>query len=133
MSIIDPLSHIPDKDGKVTWKEFLIKPALMFAIFIVLGYITTWLSVNFVKQDKFGEYVQRQMEADKKMSEQQQSRWELTQQKLETIINQQTAYTEQLKAYNQILLGIQKQVDNLDDRLKYLERTTHNPTIQKSE
>jgi Tfp pilus assembly PilM family ATPase len=125
---IDPITHLDSKDSKTSWREYLIKPAIMLVGFIAIGYATTWLSVNFVKQDRFAEFVQKQIESDKKLEEQQQNRWELTQQKLETIINQQTAYTEQLKAYNQVMLGIQKQVDNLDDRVKYIERL-HNPVV----
>jgi uncharacterized protein YlxW (UPF0749 family) len=121
---IDPITHLDaTKDAKASWKEYLMKPAIMVLAFVVFGYITTWLSVNFVKQDKFAEFSEKQIETNKSLEEKQQARWEITQQKLETIINQQTAYTEQLKAYNQIMLGIQKQVDNLDERLKYVERT----------
>ena len=32
------------------------------------------------------------------------------------------AIYEQLKAYNQIMLGIQKQVDSIDERVKFIER-----------
>jgi hypothetical protein len=121
---IDPITHLDsNKDTKTTWKDYLLKPAIMLAAFVIFGYATTWLSINFVKQDKFAEFVQRQIETDKTQEERQQARWEVTQQKLETIINQQTAYSEQLKAYNQIMLGIQKQVDNLDERLKFVERS----------
>jgi uncharacterized protein YxeA len=121
---IDPITHLDsNKNEKTSWKDYLLKPLIMLAAFIIFGYATTWLSINFVKQDKFAEYVQKQIEVDKVQEHSQQSRWEITQQKLETIINQQTAYSEQLKAYNQIMLGIQKQVDNLDERLKFVERT----------
>jgi hypothetical protein len=120
---IDPITHLDSgKPNTASWKDYLLKPIIMLIAFIVFGYATTWLSINFVKQDKFAEFVQKQIETDKQQGEQQQSRWEITQQKLETIINQQTSYSEQLKAYNQIMLSIQKQVDNLDERLKYIER-----------
>lgn len=123
MPIFDPLAHIPDKDPKTTWKDFLIKPAMMMAVFVVVGYATTWLSINFVKQDKFAQYVEKQIEHDKKQDEVFTQRYEITQEKLESILNQQVAYSEQLKAYNQVMLGIQKQVDNLDERLKFIERS----------
>jgi hypothetical protein len=88
-----------------------------------------WLSLNFVKQDKFGEYVKTQIDNDKRQDEILKSRFEITQTKLETIINQQVAYTEQLKAYNTVMVAMQKQVDNIDERVKYIERTSyHAPT-----
>ena len=123
---LDPLTHLSDKDPKATWKDYLIKPAIMLAVFVVIGYITMWMSINFVKQDKFAEYVQHQIQNDTKQDGDAKQRFEITQGKLETIITQQVSYSEQLKAYNQVMLGIQKQVDNLDERLKYLERTSHN-------
>jgi hypothetical protein len=123
---LDPITHLDaSKDSKTSWKDYLLKPLIMLIAFVVFGYATTWLSINFVKQDKFAEFVQRQIESDKKLGEKAQERYEVTQSKLETIINQQTAYTEQLKAYNQVLIGVQKQVDNLDERLKYLERSQY--------
>lgn len=123
---LDPLTHMPDKDSKTSWKDFLVKPAIMLAVFVIIGYITMWMSINFVKQDKFAEYVQQQIQNDTRQDNDAKQRFEIIQGKLETIITQQVSYSEQLKAYNQVMLGIQKQVDNLDERLKYLERTNHN-------
>jgi hypothetical protein len=81
-----------------------------------------WMSLNYVKQDQFAKYVQQQLDADKRQDVVSSERFEIIQSKLEIIINQQVSYTEQLKAYNQIMIGIQKQVDGLDDRVKYIER-----------
>jgi hypothetical protein len=81
---------------------------------------------HYVTNDKFGEYVKAQVESDKKQDDQAEKRFEITQAKLETIINQQVSYSEQLKAYNTIMVSIQKQVDNIDNRVIYLERNVHN-------
>jgi len=126
MSDIDPfnpLSHIDSKHN--SWFAIFLKPLIMLIAAILIGYATTWLSSNFVRQDKFAIYVDKQIENDQRQDEVLKGRFEITQTKLETIINQQVSYTEQLKAYNQIMLGIQKQVDNIDDRVKYIERSSH--------
>lgn len=81
-----------------------------------------WMSTNYVRSDKFSQYVEKQIQSDKAQDEILKNRFEITQTKLETIINQQIAYTEQLKAYNQLLSNFQKQVDSIDNRLMYLER-----------
>ena len=81
-----------------------------------------WMSTNYVRSDKFSQYVEKQIQSDKTQDEIFKNRFEITQTKLETIINQQIAYTEQLKAYNQLLSNFQKQVDSIDNRLMYLER-----------
>jgi len=104
------------------WIQFLVKPVLAILGIIFLGYFTMWLSVNYVKQDQFSKYVEKQLTQDQFQDKQAKERFDIIQAKLETIITQQVSYTEQLKAYNQVFLGIQKQVDSLDDRLKYIER-----------
>jgi hypothetical protein len=108
------------------WIQFLVKPVLAIIGIIFLGYFTMWLSVNYVKQDQFSRYVEKQMIQDQFQDKQAKERFDIIQAKLETIITQQVSYTEQLKAYNQVMLGIQKQVDSLDDRLKYIERSERN-------
>jgi hypothetical protein len=50
------------------------------------------------------------------------SRFDITQTKLETIINQQTIFNEQLKTFNTLTASYQKQIDSLNDRIIYLER-----------
>jgi hypothetical protein len=81
---------------------------------------------HYVTNEKFGEYVKAQLDSDKRQDLEAQRRFEVTQAKLETIINQQVSYTEQLKAYSQIMVGMQKQLDNIDNRVIYLERNIHN-------
>jgi uncharacterized membrane-anchored protein YhcB (DUF1043 family) len=126
MSDIDPFNPITHLDSSpksaTSWIGYFAKPAVMLICAIILGYVTMWLNTNFVKQDKFAVYVDKQIENDKRQDEILKNRFEITQTKLETIINQQVSYTEQLKAYNQIMLGIQKQVDNIDERVKFIER-----------
>lgn len=102
--------------------NIIIKPLLTFIIFLSVGYYTMWMSTNYVRSDKFSQYVEKQIQSDKAQDEILKNRFEITQTKLETIINQQIAYTEQLKAYNQLLSNFQKQVDSIDNRLMYLER-----------
>jgi hypothetical protein len=118
---LDPLNHIPDV-AQDKWYGSLIKPALMAVGFIVISYVTLWMGKNYVTNEKFGQYVEKQVKSDEKQDEILKQRFDITQAKLETIINQQVSYTEQLKAYNQILVSIQKQVDSIDNRVIYLER-----------
>jgi hypothetical protein len=126
MSDIDPFNPITHLDSTpkntTSWIAYFAKPAIMLLCAIFLGYITLWLNTNFVKQDKFAMYVDKQIENDKRQDEVFKNRFDITQTKLETIINQQVSYTEQLKAYNQIMISIQKQVDNIDERVKFIER-----------
>ncbi|NBO98715.1 MAG: hypothetical protein EBU90_01115 [Proteobacteria bacterium] len=102
--------------------NLILRPMLMLIIFLAVGYYTMWLSTNYVKADKFAAYIEKQIQADKQQDEVAKSRFEITQTKLETIINQQVAYTEQLKAYNQLMANYQKQMDSMNDRVMYLER-----------
>jgi hypothetical protein len=118
---LNPLTHIPDLAND-KWYGFLVKPAIMVFAFVIFSYVTLWMGQHYVTNEKFGEYVDRQVASDKKQDEEASKRFEITQAKLETIINQQVSYSEQLKAYNTIMVSIQKQVDNIDNRVIYLER-----------
>jgi hypothetical protein len=102
--------------------NLIVKPLLTITIFLAIGYYTMWMTANYVKQDKFLTYTEKQIQNDKQQDEITKSRWEITQTKLETIINQQVSFTEQLKSYNQVLTIQQKQLDNINDRLLFLER-----------
>jgi len=108
--------------------NIIIKPLLTIIIFLSVGYYTMWMSTNYVRSDKFSQYVDKQIQSDKAQDEILKNRFEITQTKLETIINQQIAYTEQLKAYNQLLSNFQKQVDSIDNRVMYLERSRNSPS-----
>lgn len=121
---LNPLTHLDSSKPKdISWFNYFLKPIIMVIVVILFGYVTMWMSLNYVKQDQFAHYVQQQLDADKRQDAVSSDRFEIIQSKLEIIINQQVSYTEQLKAYNQIMIGIQKQVDGLDDRVKYIERT----------
>jgi hypothetical protein len=102
--------------------NLIIKPLMSVIVFLSVGYYTMWLSTNYVRQDKFFEFVEKQTKADEQQDDASKARFEVTQTKLETIINQQVAYTEQIKTLNSMLLSYQKQVDELNDRILYLER-----------
>jgi hypothetical protein len=102
--------------------NLILKPILTIMIFLSVGYYTMWLSSNYVETNRFEKFLENSKIEDEKTEQFLKSRFELTQTKLETIINQQVAYTEQLKAYNQLLSTFQKQVDSLDQRIMYLER-----------
>lgn len=120
VSLVDKLSVFEDKHRP--FLNLIIRPLLMLVVFLAVGYYTLWMSTNYVKADKFSMYVERQIKADETQDSISKTRFDIIQTKLETIINQQIAYTEQLKAYNQLLSNFQKQVDSIDSRLMYLER-----------
>jgi hypothetical protein len=125
LSALNPITNLPDvKTDK--WYGAYIKPAIMLVAFMMFSYTTLWMSQHYVTNEKFGEYVKAQVESDKRQDEQAEKRFEITQAKLETIINQQVSYSEQLKAYNTIMVSMQKQLDNIDNRVIYLERNVHN-------
>lgn len=120
---LDPLSHLESTKSKdISWFQYFLKPIIALIVLVCFGYFTMWLSLNYVKNDTFTAFVERQIINDQKQDSVAKERFDVIQSKLETIITQQVSYTEQLKAYNQVMIGIQKQVDNLDDRVKYIER-----------
>jgi hypothetical protein len=102
--------------------NLIIKPLLTLVAFLSMGYYTMWLSTNYVRQDKFSTYIEKQMSFDKQQDDVLKSRFDLTQSKLEIIITQQTIFNEQLKTYNTMMASYQKQLDSLNDRIIYLER-----------
>lgn len=102
--------------------NLIIKPLMSLIIFLSVGYYTMWLSTNYVRHDKFNVFIEKQTKADERQDDNSKARFELTQTKLETIINQQVAYTEQIKTLNSMLISYQKQVEALHDRILYLER-----------
>jgi hypothetical protein len=119
---LDPITHLDSVNNKDTWYGPYIKPAIMFVAFTMFSYATLWMGQHYVTNEKFGEYVKVQVENDKRQDSIYTERFNITQSKLETIINQQVSYTEQLKAYSQIMVSMQKQLDNIDNRVIYLER-----------
>jgi hypothetical protein len=127
LSALNPVSSTPElKSDK--WYGAYVKPVIMLIAFMIFSYITLWMGQNYVTNEKFGQYVDRQVKSDERQDDDARKRFEVTQAKLETIINQQVSYSEQLKAYNTIMISIQKQVDNIDNRVIYLERSVPHQT-----
>lgn len=106
--------------------NLILRPLFMLLVFLSVGYYTMWLSATYVKQEDFKTYIEKQLSNDAKQDVIAKNRFDVVQSKLDALITQQTAYTEQLKAYNQLIALVQKQLDNIDDRVLYLERKTTN-------
>jgi hypothetical protein len=121
------VGKLTDFEGKHRpFINLIIRPLLMLVIFLSVGYYTMWMSTNYIKQEKFEEFVKNQNVTDKTQDDVATQRFEVIQAKLELIINNQTAFTEQLKAYNQLMANYQKQLDTQNDRIMWLERQ-HEP------
>lgn len=120
-NIIDFLNQFENKHR--AFISLILRPLFMLLMFLSVGYYTMWLSSTYVKQIQFSEYMEKQDSEDEKQDELAKSRFEVVQTKLDSLINQQTIYTEQLKAYNQLLSNQQKQMDGINERVTYLERT----------
>ena len=117
---LDPISHIDT--SKNSWIGVFLKPMIMLFAALAFGYATTWLSTNFVKQDQFSKYIEKQIDGDRKQDQDARERFEIIQAKLQTIINQQITYAEQAKLFNEVIQTIRKDVENIEERVKYLER-----------
>lgn len=102
--------------------SLVLRPLFMLLMFLSVGYYTMWLSSTYVKQTQFGQYTEKQDIEDAKQDELAKTRFEIVQTKLDAIINQQTIYTEQLKSINQLIVNQQEDVDDLNERVTYLER-----------
>ena len=122
LTALNPLNNLPEHKEGSRWYEAYVKPAIMMVAFMMFSYATLWMGQHFVTQDKFSIYVERQIESDKLAATEAQKRFEVTQQKLETIINNQSIFSEDLKHINQTEAGLDKRMDNLDNRLIYIER-----------
>jgi len=129
LTALNPLNNLPDHKVGMKWYEAYVKPAIMLVAFMMFSYATLWMSQHFVTQDKFAIYVERQIENDKIVAAESVKRFEVTQQKLETIINNQSIFSEDLKHINQTEAGLDKRMDNLDQRLIYIERKTGSASI----
>jgi septal ring factor EnvC (AmiA/AmiB activator) len=102
--------------------SLILRPLFMLLIFLSVGYYTMWLSSTYVKQIDFKSWIEKQVNHDNKQDELSKTRFEVIQTKLDSLINQQTSYTEQLKSFNQVVTNQQKQMDNINERILYLER-----------
>jgi hypothetical protein len=119
---IEKFNQFENKNRAIIY--LIIKPLLTLFAFLGLGYYSMWLSVNYVKQDKFAEYVEKQIDFDKHQDEVLKSRFDVTQTKLENIINNQTIFTEQLRSFNSLNYTYQKELEKYNERLVYVERQT---------
>jgi hypothetical protein len=106
--------------------SLILRPLFMLLMFLSVGYYTMWLSSTYVKQTQFVQYIEKQDVEDAKQDELAKTRFEVVQTKLDAIINQQTIYTEQLKSVNQLMVNQQKDVDDLNERVTYIERNIRN-------
>jgi len=93
----------------------VIKPIFVIITFLAVGYYTLWMESTYLRQDKFQTYLDKQENFL-------QTQFELTQSKLENIMQTQLVYAEQLKGYNTVVSGLQKQLDQISERTTYLER-----------
>lgn len=120
VTLVDKLTNFEDKHRPFI--NVILRPLLMLLIFLSIGYYTMWMSTNYVKQEKFAEVIKNQTDLDKAQDALATQRFEVIQAKLEVIINNQTSFNEQLKAYNQLMVNYQKQLDDQKERLTWLER-----------
>lgn len=120
-NIVNKFNQIEEKHR--AFINLVIKPLMSLIVFLSVGYYTMWLSTNYVRQETFSTFIDKQYLSDEQQDSQSKARFEIIQSKLETIINQQVAYNEQIKTINSLLSNYQKQHDGLNERLLYLERT----------
>jgi cell division protein FtsB len=125
--INNPKHNIFDflNDFEVKHRAFIsliLRPLFMLLIFLSVGYYTMWLSSTYVKQTDFRTWIEKQVNQDTKQDELAKTRFEVIQTKLDSLINQQVIYTEQLKSFNQVVSNQQKQMDSLSERVTYIER-----------
>lgn len=120
VTLVDKLTNFEDKHRP--FLNLVLRPLLMLVVFLSVGYYTMWMSTNYVKQEKLTSIIEKQVFTDKQQDETAKARFDVIQTKLDTVINNQTAFIEQLKAYNQLMAAYQKQMDSVNDRIIYLER-----------
>lgn len=119
-NIVNKFNQIEEKHR--AFINLVIKPLMTLIVFLSVGYYTMWLSTNYVRQETFSTFIEKQYSSDEQQDEKSKARFEIIQSKLETIINQQVAYNEQIKTINSLLSNYQKQQEGLNERLLYLER-----------
>ena len=123
LSTVTLVDKMTDFEGKHRpFINLILRPLLMIVIFLAVGYYTMWMSTNYVKTEKMDAFLSKQTQLDKEQDETAKVRFDVIQSKLDTVINNQTAFIEQLKAYNQLMAAYQKQMDSVNDRVIYLER-----------
>lgn len=121
LDFFDKVSYFEEKHR--SFINLFLKPLIATLAFLCIGYYTSWLSSNYVKKEIFEKYIEKQ---DKLY----ESRFEITNTKLETIISQQITFSEQFKLLNLQISSTQKNLDNINERITYIERLYHNKDKQ---
>jgi len=109
---------IPNFIKHPTMFSLIVKSIFGIIIFLSFGYYTLWLSTNYVKKETFDSFITKQEQLF-------EARFQITQSKLETILNQQIITSEQFKNLNIILSSQQKSLDSLNERLTFIERNVY--------
>jgi hypothetical protein len=109
---------IPNFIKHPTMFSLVVKGIFGIIIFLSFGYYTLWLSTNYVKKETFDSFITKQEQLF-------EARFQITQSKLETILNQQIITSEQFKNLNIILSSQQKSLDSLNERLTFIERNVY--------
>ena len=105
--------------------SLIVKGIFSIIIFLSFGYYTLWLSTNYVKKETFDSFITRQEQLF-------EARFQITQSKLENILNQQIITAEQFKNINIILNAQQKSLDSLNERLTFIERNIYTKPNQQT-
>jgi hypothetical protein len=113
---------IPNFIKHPTMFSLVVKSIFGIIVFLSFGYYTLWLSTNYVKKDTFDSFISKQEQLF-------EARFQITQGKLENILNQQIITAEQFKNLNIILNSQQKSLDSLNERLTFIERNVYSKTI----
>ena len=121
LDFFDKLSFFEEKHR--SFINLFLKPLIAALAFLCIGYYTSWLSSNYVKKELFEKYIEKQ---DKLY----ESRFEITNTKLETIIAQQISFSEQFKLLNLQISSTQKNLDSINERITYIERLYYNKDKQ---
>ena len=121
LDFFDKISYFEEKHR--SFINLFLKPLIAALAFLCIGYYTSWLSTNYVKKELFEKYIEKQ---DKLY----ESRFEITNTKLETIISQQITFSEQFKLLNLQITSTQKHLDSINERITYMERLYYNKNKQ---
>jgi hypothetical protein len=121
LDFFDKVSFFEEKHR--SFINLFLKPLIVALSFLCVGYYTSWLSSNYVKKELFEKYIEKQ---DKLY----ESRFEITNTKLETIIAQQITFSEQFKLLNLQISSTQKNLDSINERITYIERLYYNKDRQ---
>jgi hypothetical protein len=121
LDFFDKVSYFEEKHR--SFINLFLKPLIAALAFLCIGYYTSWLSSNYVKKELFEKYIEKQ---DKLY----ESRFEITNTKLETIIAQQITFSEQFKLLNLQISSTQKNLDSINERITYIERLYYNKDKQ---